>query len=74
MDPLYLANEGKFISIIEDSRAEEFVEFLCKDPLGREAEIIGEVQEGSGKVFLKTFFGGTKYLNYMAGAPLPRIC
>ncbi len=74
LDPLYLANEGKFISIIKSSQAEKFVEFLKEGSLGKDAEIIGEVQEGRGKVFLKTFFGGTKNLDYLAGAPLPRIC
>lgn len=74
LDPLYLANEGKFISIIEKDQAEEFVKVLRENPLGKKAEIIGEVKEGKGKVLLKTFFGGTKSLNYMTGAPLPRIC
>ncbi len=74
LDPLYLANEGKFISIVAASQAAELVEEMRKNPLGKDAEIIGEVKEGKGRVCLQTFFGGTKYLNYMAGAPLPRIC
>ncbi|MDO9573935.1 MAG: hydrogenase expression/formation protein HypE [Candidatus Contubernalis sp.] len=74
LDPLYLANEGKFITIVESEQAEALVKLLREHPLGKEAEIIGEVREGNGKVYLKTFFGGTKYLRYMAGAPLPRIC
>ena len=74
LDPLYLANEGKFITIVEAGQADNLVQLLREDPLGKEAQIIGEVGEGSGKVYLKTFFGGTKYLHYLVGIPLPRIC
>ncbi len=74
LDPLYLANEGKFISIVESGQADDLVRLFREDPLGRESQIIGEVEEGSGKVYLKTFFGGTKYLHYLSGTPLPRIC
>ena len=74
LDPLYLANEGKFITIIQENQAEEFTSFLRQHPLGSNSEVIGEVQEGRGQVLLKTFFGGTRPLNYLAGAPLPRIC
>ncbi|UNC92294.1 hydrogenase expression/formation protein HypE [Candidatus Contubernalis alkaliaceticus] len=74
LDPLYLANEGKFITIVESAQADALVQLLREDPLGKEAQIIGKVEDGSGKVYLKTFFGGTKYLHYLAGTPLPRIC
>lgn len=74
LDPLYLANEGKFVTIIAPEEAEEAVALMRAHPLGRDACIIGEVRAGKGNVYLKTALGGTKFLDLLAGAPLPRIC
>jgi len=74
LDPLYLANEGKFLAIVDKIHAEPAVDILRRHPLGREAAIIGEISEGKSNVYLKTPIGGTKRLNTLAGAPLPRIC
>lgn len=74
LDPLYLANEGKFMAVVEADQVEDLVHFLRGDPLGREAKIIGGIKKGKGEVYLQTFFGGRKPLQYLAGAPLPRIC
>jgi len=44
-------------------------------PLGRDAAIIGEVQEDpKGKVILRTRIGLTRIMDMMVGEPLPRIC
>ncbi len=74
VDPLYLANEGKFLAVVAPTEVEKALTLLRADELGREARIIGEVKAGGGNVFLKTALGGTKYLDLLAGAPLPRIC
>lgn len=74
LDPLYLANEGKFLMVIEAAQAEAALELMRHDRLGRQASIIGEVRAGSGKVYLKTLPGGTRLLDLLAGVPLPRIC
>ncbi len=74
VDPLYLANEGKFLAIVSPDKAEHALVLLKQHPLGREARIVGEVRSGKGNVYLKTLLGGTKYLDLLAGAPLPRIC
>lgn len=74
LDPLYLANEGKFITVIAPDEAEEAVALMRAHPLGRDACVIGEVRAGKGNVYLKTALGGTKFLDMLAGAPLPRIC
>ncbi|HOV78570.1 MAG TPA: hydrogenase expression/formation protein HypE [Bacillota bacterium] len=73
LDPLYLANEGKFLAVAEAGQAGQVLQFLQKE-LRQEARIIGEIKAGSGNVFLRTSFGGTRRLNLLAGAPLPRIC
>lgn len=74
LDPLYLANEGKFMTVIAPEEADRAVALMRAHPLGRDACIIGEVRAGKGNVYLKTALGGTKFLDMLAGAPLPRIC
>ncbi|MEW6181890.1 MAG: hydrogenase expression/formation protein HypE [Bacillota bacterium] len=74
LDPLYLANEGKFVALVAADAAEEALAVLKDHPLGKDARVIGEVSEGRGNVYLKTAYTGTKFLDMLAGAPLPRIC
>jgi hydrogenase expression/formation protein HypE len=74
LDPLYLANEGKFMAFVSAPSAEDALAVLQTHPLGRSAAIIGEVSGGSGNLYLRTPFGGTKYLDMLVGEPLPRIC
>ena len=74
LDSLYLANEGKFLAMIDSGMAEAAVSALRKEPLGKDACLIGEVETGKGNVYLKTVLGGARKLDMLAGAPLPRIC
>jgi hydrogenase expression/formation protein HypE len=73
-DPLYLANEGKALLIVDASSAEEALAALREHPLGREAAIIGEVQEGAPGVRMRTLAGGVRAVDYPVGDQLPRIC
>jgi hydrogenase expression/formation protein HypE len=74
LDPLYLANEGKFLAIISEKEADRAVDLLQNEPFCTKPSIIGTIGAGRGDVFLKTELGGTRKLNMLAGAPLPRIC
>jgi len=75
LDPLYLANEGKFLCILPGERAEAALEIMRADPLGRDACRIGEVKaDNPGKVILVTNLGGKRLLNMLEGEQLPRIC
>lgn len=74
LDPLYLANEGKFLAIMGSRGAADGLSRLRSHPLGREAAVIGEVVKGRGNLYLKTSLGGTRELSFLAGLPLPRIC
>lgn len=74
LDPLYLANEGKFLLICGEEEAEKALEFIRNFPEGCNAQEIGRVTAGKGYVRLKTPLGGTKLLDMLAGAQLPRIC
>lgn len=74
LDPVYLANEGKFMVIIDPHKAETALDLLRSHPLGKMASPVGEIKEGKGNVYLKTVLGGTKQLEMLAGSPLPKIC
>jgi hydrogenase expression/formation protein HypE len=74
LDPLYLANEGKFLAVVSENETIAIVEYLRDTLQSMNPRIIGHVSEGKGEVFLKTGLGGTRRLNMLTGAPLPRIC
>lgn len=73
-DPLYLANEGKALLIVDGECTDEVVETLRGHRYGTEAATIGEVTEGKAGVFLRTGIGGLRAVDYPVGDQLPRIC
>ncbi len=75
IDPLYVANEGKFIAVVAPEEADAAVAALRTHPLGQRATLIGEVREQpEGVVALRTAFGGSRIVDMLVGDPLPRIC
>ena len=75
LDPLYVANEGIFISIVADAIADDYIKMLQNTPEGVNARCIGTVtSEHPKQVLLKSGIGGTRVLNLLPGELLPRIC
>ncbi len=75
LDPLNTANEGKLIAICPAGDAEALLATMRAHPLGRDASIIGEVTEDLAHlVQMRTAFGGTRIVDWLAGEQLPRIC
>ncbi len=75
LDPLYVANEGIFLAVIDAKSAEKGLEILQKQPYGSMASIIGEVVEDhKGQVILHSAIGGRRVVNMLPGEQLPRIC
>ncbi len=75
LDPLYVANEGKLIAIVDPAAAEPILEAMRRHPLGRESRLIGTVTERSpGRVIMRTALGTTRIVDMLAGDQLPRIC
>jgi hydrogenase expression/formation protein HypE len=75
LDPLYVANEGIFIAIVEREMAADCLYELKNDENGKNAAIIGEVlTDHPGKVVLKSKIGGKRVVNFLTGEQLPRIC
>ncbi|MBU2485462.1 MAG: hydrogenase expression/formation protein HypE [Alphaproteobacteria bacterium] len=75
LDPLYVANEGKLICLCEAADAERLIEVMRAHPLGRDTARIGTVTEDDANLIqMKTGFGGTRVVDWLAGEQLPRIC
>ncbi|MCU7549138.1 hydrogenase expression/formation protein HypE [Chitinophagaceae bacterium LB-8] len=75
LDPLYVANEGIFVAIVQKEAAGDFLELLRLDANGRNAAIIGAVTcEHPGKVVMKSRIGGRRIVTPLTGEQLPRIC
>jgi hydrogenase expression/formation protein HypE len=74
-DPLYLANEGKLLAVVEPDHAEKLLSVMKGDRYGKDASIIGEViSDNPGMVSLKTRIGGERVIQMLTGEQLPRIC
>lgn len=75
LDPLYCANEGKLLAVVAPADADKVLAAMRSHELGTDAAIIGEVTERyPGKLTMRTAFGGSRVLQKLSGAQLPRIC
>jgi len=75
LDPLYVANEGKLIAIVDANNADDLLAAMRKHPFGREAQIVGTVtKQNPGRVTMRTQLGTTRIVDMLAGDQLPRIC
>jgi hydrogenase expression/formation protein HypE len=78
LDPLYVANEGILIAIVDRDRAQSVLNLMRSNPLGKDAAIIGEVTplrgDRSPLVLLRTTIGGRRIVEMLAGEQLTRIC
>jgi hydrogenase expression/formation protein HypE len=75
LDPLYVANEGRFLSFVPAAQAEEALRALRGVAVSAEATVIGKVVEGrAGEVTLESAIGGRRVLDLLSGEQLPRIC
>lgn len=82
LDPLYLANEGRFIAFVPDTDAAQALAILQQhtpDAQSLPAQHIGTVMPGgatavSGGVQQYTAIGSNRILDYRTADLLPRIC
>ena len=75
IDPLYVANEGKALLVVQSAQAKNILRALQAHPYGRYARIIGEVvKEPKARVILRTAFNTERILDMLTSEPLPRIC
>lgn len=70
LDPLYVANEGRFVAIVAAEEAERALPLM-----GTDAVRIGTVtDETRGMLTLTSEIGATRVIDLLSGEQLPRIC
>jgi hydrogenase expression/formation protein HypE len=75
IDPLYVANEGKLIAIVEPEVADDMVSAMQNSKFGKDATIIGEVvDDHPKKVVMQNNLGVDRIIDTPVGEQLPRIC
>ncbi|MDJ0844389.1 MAG: hydrogenase expression/formation protein HypE [Crocosphaera sp.] len=74
-DPLYVANEGRFVAFIAQNSVNKALKILKS--FSQDASIIGEVTgtgTGMGLVTLESKIGSQRIVDMLSGEQLPRIC
>jgi hydrogenase expression/formation protein HypE len=75
LDPLYVANEGRFVAFVPEPEADRAVAILREHSVSAGAVRIGSVVEGQPRIVtLHSRVGGNRVLDLLSGEPLPRIC
>ncbi|MBT8140623.1 MAG: hydrogenase expression/formation protein HypE [Gammaproteobacteria bacterium] len=75
LDPLYIANEGRFVLIIPETCVERALAVFARFDNCKAAKVIGEVTEDKpGWATLRNAYGVSRKLDLLAGDQLPRIC
>jgi hydrogenase expression/formation protein HypE len=69
LDPLYVANEGRFVACVAPHDAARALQIL-----GADAAIIGEITGAPPRVILQNRLGANRILDMLPGDQLPRIC
>lgn len=75
LDPLYVANEGIFIAVVDESIANEALKAMQEDEKGSASKCIGEITKvNPEKVVMHSLVGGKRIVTPLLGEQLPRIC
>jgi hydrogenase expression/formation protein HypE len=77
LDPLYVANEGRFVCVLPANEADRALEILRRHPVSAGACRIGRAAAAGqerGEVVLKGTIGVDRVLDKLSGEQLPRIC
>ena len=74
-DPMYLANEGRFVAFVDRDDADRALRIMREDPSGKGASVIGAVVPTNGsRVVLESRIGADRIVDMFSGEQLPRIC
>ncbi len=75
LDPLYVANEGRFVAFVPEADAERALAVMSNHAVAKDASLVGTVSRNeSSAVILKTVLGTHRILDLLSGEQLPRIC
>jgi hydrogenase expression/formation protein HypE len=78
-DPLYVANEGRFVAFVAPHDAARALAVMTAHTLGADARVIGEVgdvADGPSPAFvvMTSTIGARRVVDMLSGEQLPRIC
>lgn len=73
-DPMYLANEGRFVIFVPEQDADRAVDVIAAREIGENAARIGRVVDSPEGVILKSVIGASRVVDMFSGEQLPRIC
>jgi hydrogenase expression/formation protein HypE len=75
LDPMYVANEGRFVCFVPVVEVEHALAIMRPHPLGVSACCIGHVtSDRSGRVTMRSRIGVSRIVDMLSGEQLPRIC
>ncbi len=74
-DPLYVANEGRFVAFVPAGAADLALRVLQAFEVTAGVEMVGVVSDApAGLVTLRSRIGATRIVDMLSGEQLPRIC
>ena len=75
LDPLYVANEGRFALFVPEAQAQAAMEIMRRVEVSQRSVRVGKVEESPGRtVILQSRIGGNRVVDMLSGEQLPRIC
>ncbi len=75
LDPLYVANEGRFVCILPAAQADAALTILQRASPQLTPQVIGRVKsDRCGALTMRSVIGAERILDRLSGEQLPRIC
>jgi hydrogenase expression/formation protein HypE len=75
LDPLYVANEGRFVAFVAAAEADRALTLMRAHPLGVGACLVGQVKPAAAApVMMQSRIGAYRIVDMLSGEQLPRIC
>ncbi len=75
LDPIYVANEGRFVAFVEAGDVEQALGILKRFDTCRDAAVVGSVADRpAGRVTMRGPLGAVRVVDMLSGEQLPRIC
>jgi hydrogenase expression/formation protein HypE len=74
LNPMHMSCEGTAIMAVDSSLTDDILKALRKHKTTKDAQVIGQAQEGKSRVIMTTSIGGTKIVQVPYGEPVPRVC
>jgi len=75
LDPLYVANEGRFAVFVPQAQADKALDIMKIVPVSNGSVRVGTVEDSPARtVVLQSRIGGNRVVDMLSGEQLPRIC